>query len=66
MLLSNMPQPENMTIAPGEGVQLMSILLDEKCEELAHPYLFPTGRFGYRVERDVKLSPVKVFSTKGC
>ena len=64
MLLSNMPQPENMTIAPGEGVQPMSILLDEKCEELAHPYLFPTGRFGYRVERDVKLSPVKYFNQR--
>ena len=49
MLLSNTPQPEDAVIAPGEGNKPMSILMDEKCEELAHPFLFPTGKFGYRV-----------------
>ena len=53
MLLSNTPQPEDAVIALGEGNKPMSILMDEKCEELAHPFLFPTGKFGYRVERDV-------------
>ena len=64
MLISNIPQAENLVIAPGEGMQPMSILFDEKCEELAHPHLFPTGKFGYRVERDVKLSPVKYFNQR--
>ena len=59
MLLSNIPQAEDLTIAPGEGRQPMSILLHERCEELAHPFLFPTGKFGYRVEREIKFSPVK-------
>ena len=36
--------------------------MDEKCEELAHPYLFSTGKFGFRVERDNKLSPIKYFN----
>ena len=40
MLLTNVPQPEDITIAPGEGTQPMSILMDENCEELAHPFLF--------------------------
>ena len=64
MLLSNIPLAEDLIIAPGEGRQPMSILLDEKCEELAHPFLFPTGKFGYRVERDIKLSPVKYFNQR--
>ena len=38
MLLSNVPQAEETTITPGEGVQPVSILMDEKCEELAHPF----------------------------
>ena len=40
----------------------MSILLDEKCEELPHP--FPTGRFGYRVKPEIKVSPVKYFNQR--
>ena len=58
-LISNMPQSEELTIAPGEGKQPMSILNDQYCEELAHPHLFPTGNFGYKIERNVKLSPDK-------
>ena len=64
MLVSIIPQAEDLVIAPGEGMQPMSILMDEKCEELAHPHLFPTGKFGYKVERDVKLSPVKYFNQR--
>ncbi|XP_057316777.1 uncharacterized protein LOC130657796 [Hydractinia symbiolongicarpus] len=37
---------------------------DQFCEELAHPYLFPTGKFGYKVERDIKLSPTKYFNQR--
>ena len=63
-LISNMPQSEELTIAPGEGKQPMSILNDQYCEELAHPHLFPTGNFGYKIERNVKLSPVKYFNQR--
>lgn len=37
---------------------------DKQCEELAFPVLFPKGRFGYKVEREVKLSPVKYFNAR--
>ena len=44
---------ENVTIAPGEGLTPVSILRDKHCEELAYPYLFPTGEFGYKVQREI-------------
>ena len=40
------------------------MLNDEFCEELAFPYLFPRGKFGYKVERDIKLSPSKYFNRR--
>ena len=46
MLPSHIRQAEDLTLAPGEGRQPMSIILDEKCEELANPFIFPTGKFG--------------------
>ena len=53
-----------INIAPGEGKQPKSILNDQFCEELAFPNLLPTGKFGYRVQRDVRLSPVKYFNQR--
>ena len=55
---------ENITVAPGEGLKPISILTDKHCEELAHPYLFPTGKFGYKVDREIYLSPVKYFNQR--
>lgn len=40
---------EAISIAPGEGVQPLSILSDPYCEELAHPYLFPTENLDSRL-----------------
>ena len=62
--LSNIPQSEEISLAPCEGKQSTSILTDEYCEELSHPHLFPTGKFGYKVERNVKLSPVRYFNQR--
>ena len=62
LLISNIPQPVsndeyiNKGCFPSPGA--MSVLSDEFCEELAHPYLFSTGKFGYKVKRNVTLSPV--------
>ena len=53
-----------INIAPGEGKQHKSILNDQFCEELVFLYLFSAGKFGYRVKRDVKLSPVKYFNQR--
>ena len=39
-------------------------MMDKQCEELAFPVLFPKGRFGYHVERDIRLTPVKYFNAR--
>lgn len=31
---------------------------------MAHPYLFPTGRFGYQVKREINLTPIKYFNQR--
>ena len=66
-LISNIPtsfENETLTIAPCEGKKPISLLMDKHCEELAHPYLLPTGKFGYKVERKVSLSPSKYFNQR--
>ena len=64
MFVSNVPTPEEISIAPGEGKQPTSVLNDIFCEGLSFPYLFPNGHFGYKVERQVNLSPVKYFNQR--
>ena len=54
----------NITIAPGENKEPLPVICDEDCEMLAHPFLFPTGKFGYTHARDVKLSPCKYFNQR--
>ena len=53
-----------MDIAPGEGKTPQPIFDDEFCEEQAFPFLFPTGKFGYKVDRPVPLSPAKYFNQR--
>ena len=55
---------ENGIIAPGEGKIPISLTNDEYCEELAHPHLFPSGKFGHTAVREVKLSPTKYFNQR--
>ena len=57
-------ETESLSITPCEGKKPISILNDKYCEELAHPYLLPTGQFGYNVDRIVKLSPNKYFNQR--
>ena len=51
----------NITIAPGENKEPLPVICDVDFEMLAHPFLFPTGKFGYTHTRDVKLNPCKNF-----
>ena len=40
--------------------QNLEPLFDDKfCEELSHPLLFLTGKFGFQFNRKVELSPIK-------
>ena len=69
LLVDNIPcqidDDESITIALFcEGRQPKNILSDEFCEELAYPYLFANGKFGYKVQLDVALSPSKYFNQR--
>ena len=48
-----------LAIAPGENTMPLPIISDENCELLAHPYLFPIGKFCYSYQRGISLSPSK-------
>ena len=61
---SRIIEDDNVTMAPGQGKTPVSVLNDDHCEELAFPYLFPTGKFGYKVKREMPLSPVKYFNQR--
>ena len=53
---------EGIVIAPGEGKKPLSILHDDYCKERAHPHLFPTGKFGYKVKQKFHVTPSKYFN----
>ena len=53
-----------LAIVPGENKMPLPIISDENCEVLAHPYLFPTGKFGYTYQRGISLSPSKYFNQR--
>ena len=55
---------EGIVVAPGEGKKPVSILNDKFCEKLGHPHLFPTGQYGYKVEREIPLTPSKYFNQR--
>ena len=55
----NIINEKNVVIAPGQGKNPVSILRDEFCEEQAFAHLFPKGRFGYNVTRDIPISPAQ-------
>ena len=53
-----------LAIAPGENKAPIPIILDKDCEVLAHPHLFPKGKFGYTWKRNKPLSPTKYFNQR--
>ena len=55
---------EGIVVAPGEGKKPVSILNDKFCEVLGHPYLLPTGQYGYKVGREIPLTPSKYFNQR--
>ena len=55
---------EIFEIAPGENKHPVCMMMDKYCEELAFPVLFPKGRFGYKMERKEKLTPVRYFNAR--
>ena len=61
---SSSARNEIFSIAPGEGKHPVHFMTDKLCEEMAFPTLFPTGKFGFQVKGDVRLSPAKYFNTR--
>ena len=55
---------EIFSVAPGENKHPVSMMTDRYCEELAFPVLFPKGRFGYKMDRKEKLTPVRYFNAR--
>ena len=55
---------QELVNTPGEGKQPISVLNDRFCEELAHPHLFPTGKYGYQIEREIPSSPSKYLNQR--
>ena len=55
---------EIFSVAPGENKHPVSMMTDRHCEELAFPVLFPKGKFGYKMDRKEKLTPVKYFNAR--
>ena len=50
-----------LEIAPGKGKQPFSIFTNAFCEELAFPFLFVNGKFGYKTNPSVILAPTNYF-----
>ena len=67
-LISIVPHQINendITLAPGEGKSPISMLTDENCEEpSSFPHLFPSGKFGYKTDRNIKLTPARYFNQR--
>ena len=61
VLIPDVPIPEEIYIASGEGKVPNSLLTGESSEVLAFPYLFPTEKFDYNVQQTNKLSLIKLF-----
>ena len=57
-------EDDNVIMAPGQGKTPISLLNHDDCEELAFPYLFPTGKFSYKVKLEMPLSSVKYFNLR--
>ena len=55
---------EGIVVAPGEGKKPVSIPNDKVWEELGHPYLFPTGQYDCKVEREIPLTPSKYLNQR--
>ena len=53
---------EVITVATGEGKNPASVLTGTYWEELTHLHLFPSGKYGCKVQRDIPLSASKYFN----
>ena len=64
LFVSEIPKTTDIEVAiaitPSEVKQLVSLLGDEFCEELAHPHILPTGKFDLRLRGKQKSAQVDI------
>ena len=64
LFISEIPKTTDIEVAiaitPSEVKQLVSLLGDEFCEELAHPHIVPTGKFDLRLKGKQKSAQVDI------
>ena len=64
VLVNTSCESEFISIAPGENVRPESLTNDIFCEQLSHPNLFPTRKFGFQTKRKVYLTLTKCFNQR--
>ena len=68
MLVTNIPckidSDDCITIAPCEFQKPTYILADENCEEVAFPWLLPTGKYSYEHCREIEVTPSRYFNQR--
>ena len=64
VLVNTSCENEFISIAPGENVRPESLTNYIFCEELSHPHLCPTGKFGFQTKRKVYLTSTKYFNQR--
>ena len=63
-MLSACEMEEGRVVAQSEGKKPVSIFNDKFFEELGHSHPFPTGQYGYKVEREIPLTLSKYFNKR--
>ncbi|XP_078582369.1 uncharacterized protein LOC144865469 isoform X1 [Branchiostoma floridae x Branchiostoma japonicum] len=53
-----------MCVAPGEGNKPISVFQEVGGEAMSFPVQFPTGKFSFNVDRDVRITPSKYFKAR--
>ena len=62
--IPNIINEENVTFAPGQGENPVSIFSEEFCEEQAFPYFLPKGKFGCKDPEDVPINAARYFNQR--
>ena len=55
---------EAIKIEPGKRKKPILVLADGYCEEMVHAHLFTYGKYAFKAERDISLTPSKYFSQR--
>ncbi|KAI8496727.1 hypothetical protein Bbelb_253820 [Branchiostoma belcheri] len=53
-----------LCVAPGEGKEPVSVFQEVGGEAMSFPVQFPTGKFSFNDERDVRITPSKYFKAR--